>query len=176
MNCPVRTDPSPDEGHNQNPSCLAPELTTRRSLNTKRSQNDIRIDLVDGSHSVPEEEPKQAAVDEQPVPTKTEAKIGEIETRAKTSEAGQGPRSEEEQGRRKWRLSSVRSRNLGLFGTSTNGSGDDSGRFGRVGRAFAKARNAVVKFGRFVGPGFMVAVAYIDPGEYRNIHNCSVLF
>ncbi|KAK4131007.1 natural resistance-associated macrophage protein [Trichocladium antarcticum] len=31
---------------------------------------------------------------------------------------------------------------------------------------FSRAKHAVVTFGKFVGPGFMVAVAYIDPGNY----------
>ncbi|SPQ26905.1 1258400c-e2fd-4b82-a97e-6920b85d39bb [Thermothielavioides terrestris] len=29
-----------------------------------------------------------------------------------------------------------------------------------------KVKHAIITFGRFVGPGFMVAVAYIDPGNY----------
>lgn len=30
----------------------------------------------------------------------------------------------------------------------------------------AQIRHAVITFGKFVGPGFMIAVAYIDPGNY----------
>lgn len=31
---------------------------------------------------------------------------------------------------------------------------------------FSLVRKAVLTFGKFVGPGFMIAVAYIDPGNY----------
>lgn len=30
----------------------------------------------------------------------------------------------------------------------------------------AQIRHAIITFGKFVGPGFMIAVAYIDPGNY----------
>ncbi|PMD29139.1 natural resistance-associated macrophage protein [Hyaloscypha variabilis F] len=33
-------------------------------------------------------------------------------------------------------------------------------------KCLLKVRDMVVKFGTFVGPGFMIAVAYIDPGNY----------
>ncbi|EPE33726.1 hypothetical protein GLAREA_06739 [Glarea lozoyensis ATCC 20868] len=41
--------------------------------------------------------------------------------------------------------------------------GDDEG--GR-GNRFVRAREMAVTFGKFIGPGFMIAVAYIDPGNY----------
>jgi hypothetical protein len=33
-------------------------------------------------------------------------------------------------------------------------------------RSLRKAWDVLVKFSRFVGPGFLIAVAYIDPGNY----------
>ena len=33
-------------------------------------------------------------------------------------------------------------------------------------RFFRRTMHVLVKFGKFVGPGFMVSVAYIDPGNY----------
>ncbi|CAN8098086.1 unnamed protein product [Discula destructiva] len=32
--------------------------------------------------------------------------------------------------------------------------------------SLARVRKAIITFGKFVGPGFMIAVAYIDPGNY----------
>ncbi|KAK1977320.1 metal ion transporter metal ion transporter [Colletotrichum cereale] len=31
---------------------------------------------------------------------------------------------------------------------------------------FGRVKSAVIKFGSFIGPGFMISVAYIDPGNY----------
>ncbi|KAK2014571.1 metal ion transporter metal ion transporter [Colletotrichum eremochloae] len=31
---------------------------------------------------------------------------------------------------------------------------------------FCRVKSAVIKFGSFIGPGFMISVAYIDPGNY----------
>jgi len=33
-------------------------------------------------------------------------------------------------------------------------------------RQFQKLKHIIVKFSKFIGPGFMIAVAYIDPGNY----------
>ncbi|EFQ33905.1 metal ion transporter metal ion transporter [Colletotrichum graminicola] len=46
---------------------------------------------------------------------------------------------------------------------STHGGRDESQvQMGIVGRI----KSAVIKFGSFIGPGFMISVAYIDPGNY----------
>ncbi|KAK3994622.1 natural resistance-associated macrophage protein-domain-containing protein [Cladorrhinum sp. PSN332] len=37
---------------------------------------------------------------------------------------------------------------------------------GTMAARLRKVKHAVVTFGKFIGPGFMVAVAYIDPGNY----------
>ncbi|KAH7161322.1 metal ion transporter metal ion transporter [Dactylonectria macrodidyma] len=47
--------------------------------------------------------------------------------------------------------------------TSRNG----SSRTGRdIPGLTTRIKNAIVKFGTFIGPGFMISVAYIDPGNY----------
>lgn len=46
--------------------------------------------------------------------------------------------------------------------TPTPSLGSDQGRRS----IFYLVRKAVLTFGKFVGPGFMIAVAYIDPGNY----------
>jgi len=33
----------------------------------------------------------------------------------------------------------------------------------RLGKIAVGVKHAVIKYGQFVGPGFMIAVAYIDP-------------
>ncbi|TPX10165.1 uncharacterized protein E0L32_001362 [Thyridium curvatum] len=46
-----------------------------------------------------------------------------------------------------------------------DGDGSDGGR--RVpASVFSRVKHSVLTFGKFVGPGFMIAVAYIDPGNY----------
>ncbi|KAK0641134.1 natural resistance-associated macrophage protein-domain-containing protein [Cercophora newfieldiana] len=53
-----------------------------------------------------------------------------------------------------WRGGTVRRKSSSVVGSLRG-----RGRFGRM-------KKAIVTFGKFVGPGFMVAVAYIDPGNY----------
>jgi metal iron transporter len=138
MNCPVRTDPAPDEGHNQNPPELAPELTTRRTLNPKKSQTGIRIDLVDGSHAPAEEEPGDPN-----------------EIKSTDEEGANGGRQSEATG--------CMQKGLRFWG---GGDGANSGGGKRrFVNAAIKAREVVKKYVKFIGPGFMVSVAYIDPGK-----------
>jgi metal iron transporter len=137
MNCPVRTDPLPDEGHNQNPPALAPELTTRRSMTSRRSGSlaDGRIDLMDGSHGVRED--GAGVLDRE----KEGSGVREVE---RVNAAGE---------KKRW----------GMW--NSGGSADGVGG-GFLMKSVRKVRNTLVKYVKFIGPGFMVAVAYIDPGAY----------
>ena len=144
MNCPSRTDEPPiDAGWNQNPPSLAADLTTREDLNgtvnsrSRRSLKSIRLE-----------------------------------------EHGQVPilleRLEDvEQNTQKSRPPSLQS-NLPRSGTSTSNTShhvDARGTFisrvqNHISDNVQRVCQMIFKFGKFVGPGFMVAVAYIDPGNY----------
>ncbi|KAF2434638.1 natural resistance-associated macrophage protein [Tothia fuscella] len=142
MNCPIRTDPAPDEGHNQNPSDLASEITTNNSLNHRRNNTNDRqgaIHLEDGSHgSIGEEElhDKDGIRDG----LSREKKVVDTGVREVVRVKGGGSAKREFGGGKSWKDGAA------------NG--------------FKKLQQIMMKYFKFMGPGFMVAVAYIDPGNY----------
>lgn len=139
MNCPVRTDPLPDEGHNQNPPAFAAELTTNNSLNHRANDTKTgsasRIDLTDGSHDSIDPNSLQPEADEE--------KEQEVAEKKDATDVQEAP-------------------------TSSNGSpGENNQRKTFKGATLAtmlKVRRVLVKYAKFVGPGIMISVAYIDPG------------
>ena len=148
MNCPVRTEPLPDEGHNQNPPTLAAELTTNNSLNHRANDtsagNASRVHLTDGSHySIdPNDqiaEPGENHEEETEVETKEKKDDGIMVVEVPTDSGSSG---EHERGFRHG-----------------------------ISNATAKVKSVLVKYTKFVGPGIMISVAYIDPG----IHIISIL-
>jgi metal iron transporter len=151
MNCPVRTEPFPDEGHNQNPPELSPELTTRRSLNTPRGEHGAQnIHLRDGSHA-PEKDiyPDDAM----------ESGVGEGGPKGVAVPEGASARSR--------RIRSVGRAMLERTVSGRDSSVPPSDRkpgYPLIKSKLARLKHAVVKYTKFIGPGFMVAVAYIDPG------------
>jgi metal iron transporter len=137
MNCPIRTDPAPDEGHNQNPSDLANEITTNNTLNRRRnstSSRNLRIDLQDGSHGniggAQETIEKDAGLG-------NEKNVKEMDVEVQ---------QDNHTDKKSW------------FGNR----GHDSW----IGGKLHKTKKVLVKYSKFIGPGFMVSVAYIDPGNY----------
>jgi metal iron transporter len=129
MNCPLRVEADPDEGHNQNPSDMAPEAHTHNTLNhransTHGSRNSS-IHLGDGSHDSINEAPP------------TDADDGTV--------CGNGSVAVVEQ-----------DRNGGH-----NGGGEHRGWV----KFAMSARRKLIKYSKFIGPGFMVSVSYIDPGR-----------
>lgn len=143
MNCPIRTDPAPDEGHNQNPPELAREITTNNSLNHRRnstSSRNTRIHLDDGSHGSLGEE---IATKEDG--TRREGKDGKqvgVDVQRRKSEIGS------------------------LFGVFGNGRQPDQGNQSWFSGKTHKLKKVLIKYSKFIGPGFMVSVAYIDPGKF----------
>lgn len=164
MNCPVRTDPFPDEGHNQNPPELAPELTTRKSLNTSRgSIGSTRIDLIDGSHDPAEgstsreacEEPGSSQVRQRGVGLTIQEPSEDLAEEKSVSQGiGLG----------------MLSRTLGGNDRATGPNNDlnSDRRNGQSKNWLIKVKDVVVKYTKFIGPGFMVSVAYIDPGKFKS--------
>ena len=146
MNCPSRTDePLESDGWNQNPPGLAADLTTREDLNglvNRRTQRDSDL-RVGGEIAVdtldPTSDPHAPRID------KSGADMG------KSNEG-------------------VREAPLTTLGTSLSPytesqSGQQPSGAGFLGR-FQNVRNVLTTFTKFIGPGFMVSVAYIDPGNY----------
>ncbi|KAK2024595.1 metal ion transporter metal ion transporter [Colletotrichum zoysiae] len=151
MNRPSRTDePYEGEGYNQSPNPLSNDLTTNQDLNG----------TVNARVLEPGEDGKAqpGAADIAILRPDDDWGEGSVTPRASSASpaksVGLGHPGEEAMSAL---LPTLHSRR------SSHGSRDESraqlGIFGRI-------KSAVIKFGSFVGPGFMISVAYIDPGNY----------
>ena len=156
MSCPSHTDePAAHEGWNQSPSELAADVTTRQDLNgivnlrtgqdSAKEAEDIRGDSqVDGPSTY-----HRAA--DPGVSLSFRHRKG-ITRSNHTVESSPEPRPTNSHG------SAEPMDEFPSFG-NVSPRGISSNVFLRVWRIFAK-------FCKFIGPGFMISVAYIDPGNY----------
>lgn len=157
MNCPSRTDYDFDAaGWNQSPPALAADTTTRSDLNgiaNSRQLRDHRIDLRESCHDEsilsarPYDMDKSKVVG--PGSGKTETGTQEQQTSASRGDLGVAAAT---RGHTQDGLSPPVAAGNHLWKTART--------IGRV----------LQKYSKFVGPGFMISVAYIDPGTLT-IHN-----
>ncbi|KAH8812015.1 natural resistance-associated macrophage protein-domain-containing protein [Xylogone sp. PMI_703] len=150
MNCPSRTDEPEGDGFNQNPNPLAADLTTRQDLNGIANIRVLRrtSDELVAQTSGPDDPPGPD------VPKKTSDEVKGVGDGVAVGVASVGGVE------RAGRGSPVVDVQEEVPGR--NGEGDP----GSLKGLFMKLCLKVVKFGKFVGPGFMISVAYIDPGNY----------
>ncbi|KAJ4991980.1 metal ion transporter metal ion transporter [Stagonosporopsis vannaccii] len=142
MNCPSRTDPDIPDTHNQNPNPLNADATTRADMGfvaNSRARNDHRMELWAADDGL--------AVERRRVDEEVGGAGKGFGGRGSGGEGRVDGEAAEEDGR--------------LAGFPGGGVGSK-----RRGGVFAGAVEVVRKYLKFVGPGFMVAVAYIDPGNY----------
>ncbi|KAH8790071.1 natural resistance-associated macrophage protein-domain-containing protein [Hyaloscypha finlandica] len=144
MNCPSRTEEPEGTGYNQNPSSLAADLTTRQDLNGIANMRVLRRIATGDIESVVEHVP------DDDVKKKNEAAV--MAKKALTSDSHVGGD-----------LSGFEAVDLNEDGRGTGGEGGDNRTSTKL---FKRLRKVVLTFGKFVGPGFMISVAYIDPGNY----------
>ena len=148
MNCPSRPDPSAldNDGYNPPPHPLA--LATNSDMNglanrRPRSDHKLRHQDRDGldERIAPVSDVRDTGTGRERMPT-----AGAIEDKDTASSGGRrrGDEAEEQSD------------------TATNKTGLPAS----LSRQFHKLKHIIVKFSKFVGPGFMIAVAYIDPGNY----------
>lgn len=151
MNCPSRVDETLDhDGWNQNPPPLAADLTTRQDLNGlanstqrrdhKQNQNDDEA----SSWMARDDSPGNAERD-LPAP--------------KTQSDGGAHRPPSDRSHYSARPTAAESRPADLSRGKPSGSLHRKGFIGNM-------AHVLTKFAKFIGPGFMIAVAYIDPGNY----------
>lgn len=153
MNCPSRTDEPPeDAGWNQNPPGLAADITTRQDLNgivnlrtgqdSSKESDDTRKDLeIDGCNDYLQlpESPATPSPGDRSGGKKQNYRPGPdgyVSSPAYTSPPSTG-RPKRESSFAQGSISSLRN-----------------------------AASVLTKFSKFIGPGFMISVAYIDPGNY----------
>lgn len=156
MNCPSRNDEtSGHDGWNQSPPAFAADTTTRQDLNgivNSRLPHDHRIEPG-------ENEMKGQCID---IDVQRAAADGETTTTERRMLA-----LKEDAAKARDRKDLSR-----LGGTSELCAGSESPHSPTPNRKngftgfFRQFSRVAVKFGKFIGPGFMVSVAYIDPGNY----------
>ncbi|KAG9197640.1 hypothetical protein G6514_001208 [Epicoccum nigrum] len=148
MNCPSRTEPEFPEGYNQNPNALNADATTRADLGylmNTRARDDHRLDChsTDGDTAIHQRQAVEADQNFQ-----CEA-LGGLPSRSDAANKSVG-----------------RSPKAATGPSAFFNEGQDVVHPKRHGGILGGAINVVRKYLKFVGPGFMVAVAYIDPGNY----------
>jgi len=179
MNCPSRNDePLEHEGWNQNPSALAADLTTREDLNGKvnrRTNQDSSKEAEDART-----EPRtHGSTNSRPLPDEVPG-LSPGDPNGNGSIGQPGVSHANVQSWFKHR--SLRSKSNHSYVTfpaleppitldSQNPNGESPSRrtvapSNRVPKYFRAVGQVLRKFLGFVGPGFIVAVAYIDPGNY----------
>ncbi|EME45004.1 hypothetical protein DOTSEDRAFT_70900 [Dothistroma septosporum NZE10] len=141
MNCPSRTDPEIPSGFNQSPNSLAADTTTRSDLGkvaSARIQHDHKLKTKDG-------------------PTVELLQLG-------------GPSDAEGMRRRKSSGdgASIAYSGFGeqMLGQTLGTQGPPNPRLPFWQSPFRRVGEVLWTFMKFIGPGFMIAVAYIDPGNY----------
>ncbi|KAF1977470.1 natural resistance-associated macrophage protein [Bimuria novae-zelandiae CBS 107.79] len=145
MNCPSRVDPIMPDGYNQNPNALNADATTRADLDhvaNARLRQDHRID------------PSTDPIALEQVEQNTEEGKGQSWPKAEGGKGGVAVRDAEAK-------ADSRAAN-----EVPSGAGKRRGFETRIVNGCKKVGVVLRKYAKFVGPGFMVAVAYIDPGNY----------
>ncbi len=153
MNCPSRTDDlTGHEGWNQNPPRLAADLTTREDLNgivNLRTQRNAGRAEDDRAIELPDVELPPDTSSERPPAIWCQVPLPETSGKQSTEPFTS--------------TSKVSRRSTTLDTTTPALHRPRRTKF--VG-SLHRLRGILVKFGKFIGPGFMIAVAYIDPGNY----------
>jgi metal iron transporter len=149
MNCPSRADPDEMEGRNQNPDALNADATTRADLGHMANARKQRGHRIDPASALPA---KIELTEHPPIEGPNEAI---------KSKGGQD--------------TVVRGGSDGFDDVASSPSGSPIGDAGsnshgwrmKMRKLGGTASRVLLKYSKFVGPGFMVAVAYIDPGEHE---------
>lgn len=151
MNCPSRTNAIVEDGMNQNPNAFAPDITTRSDFGqiaNARLQRDHRVGVGEATDTELVA-PQQIAKGPDKNGTSIIAAAGEG-----GGDGGQGRRSGDGAGSPERNTSpSPAASTRQPFRSSVN-------------TLFHRIKSVLVKYGKFMGPGFMISVAYIDPGNY----------
>ncbi|KAM0276298.1 hypothetical protein ACHAQH_006887 [Verticillium albo-atrum] len=149
MNRPSRTDePYEGEGYNQSPNSLANDLTTNADLNGIANAREAgHGDEPLSDKNAPPRDEDQG----EPGPPDRETQKGLTNATAVDQPLGEVVESHD---------------SAALPTSSLNHPNGDRHNVASHVSVLRRMRRGLVKFGSFIGPGFMIAVAYIDPGNY----------
>ncbi|KAH7135563.1 natural resistance-associated macrophage protein-domain-containing protein [Dendryphion nanum] len=146
MNCPSRVDPDVSDGWNQSPNALNADATTTADLanvSNTRTYRNHRIDPADRCVNEIESSKRFATDGDGSFKMKALDNQGKIKVNASRDSPGDAAGI--------------------MFVNASSGSG---GRCSNLQRFLKRPLRVLQKYASFIGPGFMVAVAYIDPGNY----------
>ncbi|KXS98842.1 hypothetical protein AC578_10847 [Pseudocercospora eumusae] len=147
MNCPSRTDPELPHDWNQNPNPLAADTTTRSDLGKLASAR------VQHDHKLKSEEGVSVELRAVGAPSEVEENGKSPHSRDGVSSSIAYPRFGEQM--LEDTLSARRC-----------DSRTPNPQLPRWQQPFDRARRGIWRYMKFIGPGFLIAVAYIDPGNY----------
>ena len=157
MNCPSRTDePAAHDGLNQNPSELAADVTTRQDLNgivNSRTGQDSATEAEDARGESQIDGPSDYRRIADPDDTRSIRNRKGTRTSTSTHSLSTFPDPQ------------LANTNSSISEPESDPVEHDSSH-GRPSNLFLRIWRIIAKFCRFIGPGFMVSVAYIDPGNY----------
>ncbi|KAK0622513.1 natural resistance-associated macrophage protein-domain-containing protein [Immersiella caudata] len=157
--CPSRTDePYEGEGHNQSPNHLAADLTTNQDLNGIANAREIRNRAA---HAIPGS--SRMATDN--IDAGPNDDPGEVKVEEKKSSDGIFIGRLDREGR-DGDPKKVAAVEVGARSESASPSGSHSGSVQQGSSRLSRVKQVILTYAQFVGPGFMIAVAYIDPGNY----------
>ena len=142
MNCPSRTEEPEGTGFNQNPSALSADLTTRNDLNGIANARELR--RIPSTATEVAVEP----VSDYDVERKKVTEDGRARAAVVSEEKSSGCHVAEESG------ATMAMQTLGQEG---NNGGNSGGKRGSVSQMYQNAKKAIITYGKFVGPGFMVS-------------------
>lgn len=157
MNCPSRTDPEVPDKYNQSPNALAGDSTTRSDLGriaSARLQRDHRLKTDEGPD-----------VELQALERPADGGRGGGGCRRRLADSGEGDgaRGEETGG-------GMLQSTLGTLHAMPGGASDDDGPHNGDlpiwRRSLRRTATVLKRYSKFIGPGFLISVAYIDPGNY----------
>jgi metal iron transporter len=150
MNCPSRTDEPPvSDGYNQSPNALSNDLTTNADLNgisNSRQRSDDALSIQNGGES---SEGPDITNNHEP-DRRHESSGDDVVT------AGLDVKDQQLPEKGQVNLEPLVTRQS----VSAFGAGPDDGNGSSSKPLLRRIRNGLLTFGKFVGPGFMVAVAY----------------
>ncbi|KAK8053891.1 manganese transporter [Apiospora saccharicola] len=155
MNKTSRTDePYEGEGHNQSPNAFSNDLTTNEDLNgivNTRAQRDSDSRMVsDTGQSIAQATTSLSEADDM-----VKQNGGVHKLAGRHSATGQSPKQV--------------SSDAQVLGSSPHNGNPPPGlpvESGSGKSPLGRVKHVLVTFSKFVGPGFLVSVAYIDPGNY----------
>lgn len=149
MNCPSRTDePVESDGWNQNPPALAADLTTRQDLN---GISNLRTQRSSGISPSEEEvdNPRDGGLSHHLPPENPKVPQPNFEGKSFDVVATSQP-----------------SQSLDMSSSSTPEPSPSPPPRNTFPSRLQHVVKILAKYIKFIGPGFMVSVAYIDPGNY----------